>query len=78
MRFLAALTLVGAAVTAGLVVLLNAIDAAPGIAVAVLGALSVGVGFVIGRNAERLPDLRSLSGHRGDPAVHASAGEGRH
>lgn len=64
MCVLATLTLLAAIAVTCMVVLLNVVDAAPGIAVAALGALAVGTGLAIGRNAERLPHVHELAGGR--------------
>jgi hypothetical protein len=45
----------------GLVLLLNGLDAPPGIAAASLGAVAVASGGALGYFADRLPDLRRPS-----------------
>ena len=77
MRVLATITLLAALATAAVVVLLNAADAAPGIAVAAVAILALAVGLAIGRTAERLPDLGHLGRRRGT-GMRARAGEARH
>jgi hypothetical protein len=46
------------AVVAGLVLLLNGVDASAGIAVAAFGLVAVAIGATLGYYADRLPELR--------------------
>jgi len=52
-----ALFAVPAVAVAGLVIFLNVANASAGIAVAALGVLAVGSGAMLGRFADRLPEL---------------------
>jgi len=52
-----ALLAVPAVAVAGLVLLLNGLDASPGIAVAAFGLVAVATGTAIGYFADRLPEL---------------------
>lgn len=61
-----ALFTVPMAAAAGLVLLLNAVDAQTGIAVAALGLLAVASGAALGYFADRLPELpRTRRRHHG-------------
>jgi hypothetical protein len=68
-----ALFAVPAVVVAGLVLLLNGLDASAGVAVAAFGLVAVATGTAVGYFADRLPELpearrpHRLAGvHRGD------------
>jgi hypothetical protein len=62
-----ALFVVPAAVVVGLVLLLNAVDAGTGVAVASLSLVTVASGVALGLFADRLPQLARP--HRGHPLV---------
>ena len=68
-----ALFAVPAIAVAGLVLLLNGLDASAGIAVAAFGVVAVATGTALGYFADRLPELPQARGphrlagmHRGD------------
>jgi hypothetical protein len=67
-----ALFAVPLATAAGLVLLLNALNAQVGVAVAALGVVAVASGAALGYFADRLPELpRVRHGHHG-PAAHGN------
>jgi len=64
-----ALFAVPTAAVAGLVLLLNALNAQAGVAVAALGLVAVASGAALGYFADRLPELpRARHGHHGTAA----------
>jgi energy-converting hydrogenase Eha subunit A len=64
MAFRIALFTLPAAAVAALVLLLNALEADIGIAVASLGLVAVSTGAVMGCWADKLPELRARRHHR--------------
>lgn len=65
-----ALFVVPSAVVAGLVLLLNQLDASAGIAVAAFGLVAVTSGAALGYFADRLPEIPRSQGASAHPASH--------
>ncbi|HEX6754153.1 MAG TPA: hypothetical protein VF093_11275 [Solirubrobacterales bacterium] len=68
--FRIALFAIPAAMVTGLVVLLNGLDASPGIAVVALGVVAVATGTALGYFADRLPELPGVHRHHRLAGIH--------
>jgi hypothetical protein len=68
-RITAVLVFLALAVS-GLVILLNALNAGPGVSVAVLGLFSAGLGGAAGYFSDRIPDVSGRPGPVGSRRSH--------